>query len=359
MELRVEKIAPAKKKPQPSDDGHLGFGKYFSDHMFQMSYDPGQGWHDAAIVPYHSLELDPAAMVLHYGQEVFEGLKAYRGQDQGIYLFRHRENLKRFNLSCARMVIPQIDADFVSDAMKQLLLLERDWIPGSKGSALYIRPNVIAIDPMLGVRAADHFLFYIIVGPVGAYYADGFKPISIYVSDLHVRAVRGGIGEVKTGANYAASLFAQMEARRKGFSQVLWLDAIEQRYVEEVGTMNIFFKIAGEFVTSPLTGSILPGVTRDSVLRILRDWGCKVSERMLPLSEVLEAQARGNLEEVFGTGTAAIISPIKSMHYKGKDYQVASGDIGPTSQKLYDYLLALQNGHLPDPYQWVERIDAR
>lgn len=356
MELRVLPVDPAKKKPIPKDDSKLGFGRVFSDHMFQMEYSTDKGWHNARIEPYHPLTLDPACTVLHYGQEAFEGLKAYRGEKDGIFLFRHRDNLRRMNASCRRLVMPEIDLDFVSDALKKLVLLDRDWIPHSPGCALYIRPNIIGVDPFLGVKPAESFIFYILVGPVGAYYPEGFNPVSIWVSDRYVRAVRGGIGEAKTGGNYAASLLAQKEAKQKGFSQVLWLDAIHRKYIEEVGTMNIFFMFDDEVATSPLDGSILPGITRDSVIQILRKWGVPVVERKFSIDEVISAQKSGALKEVFGTGTAAIISPVATIHYQGQNFTVADGKTGKLSQRLYDYLLDLQYGKQPDPFGWVERI---
>ncbi len=356
MELEIQNVQPADRRPKPEDESKLGFGQYFSDHIFKMEYQRGKGWHNARIEPYSPLALDPAAMVLHYGQEVFEGLKAYRGKDDGIYLFRYQDNFVRMNRSCDRIVIPTVDVAFVANALKKLIMLDRDWVPTSAGSALYIRPNVIAVDPFLGVRPAERYLFYIITGPVGAYYPEGFNPISIYVSDKYVRAVRGGIGEAKTAANYAASLLAQMEAKEKGFTQVLWLDAIERKYIEEVGTMNIFFKIGDELLTSPLTGSILPGITRDSVIQLLKNWGLKVTERLYSIDEVLSAQRNNTLMEVFGTGTAAIISPVGNIHYKGSNYRVADGHTGELSKKLYDHILAMQYGHKEDPFGWVEKI---
>jgi branched-chain amino acid aminotransferase len=356
MELQIRTVEPAKKKVMPSDNGKQGFGRYFSDHMFLMDFEHGKGWQNARIEPHHPLLLDPAATVLHYAQEAFEGLKAYRGKANGIFLFRHRDNLERLNRSCKRLVMPSIDISFVSDAMKKLILLDQDWIPKSPGCALYIRPNIIGVDPFVGVKAAENYLFYIIIGPVGAYYPEGFNPVSIFVSDKYVRAVRGGIGEAKTGGNYAASLLAQMEAKEKGFSQVLWLDAVERKYIEEVGTMNIFFKFNDEVVTSPLDGSILPGITRDSVIKILKSWGVKISERRFSIDEVAAAQKNGTLAEVFGTGTAAIISPVANIHYKEKDLKVADGKTGPLSKKLYDFILALQYGHEKDAFGWVERI---
>lgn len=356
MELRVLPVDPSRKKSIPNDDSKLGFGRVFSDHMFQMEYSTEKGWHNARIEPHHPLTLDPACTVLHYGQEAFEGLKAYRGKNDAIFLFRHRDNLRRMNASCRRLVMPELDIDFVSEALKKLVLLDRDWIPRNPGCALYIRPNIIGVDPFLGVKPADNFIFYILVGPVGAYYPEGFNPVSIWVSDRYVRAVRGGIGEAKTGGNYAASLLAQKEAKQKGFSQVLWLDAIHRKYIEEVGTMNIFFMFDDEVVTSPLDGSILPGITRDSVIQILRKWGVPVVERKFSIEEVISAQKSGSLKEVFGTGTAAIISPVATIHFQGQNYCVQDGKTGPLSQRLYDFLLDLQYGNKPDPFGWVERI---
>ncbi|RME21695.1 MAG: branched-chain amino acid aminotransferase [Deltaproteobacteria bacterium] len=356
MDIPVTKVEPSRAKKKPASADGLGFGNIFTDHMFLMDYEPEKGWHNPRIEPYRKLELDPACMVLHYGQEVFEGLKAYAGRDGGVYLFRYRDNLARLNRSCERMVIPPVDVETVAEGMKRLVLLDREWIPRSHGCSLYIRPNVIAADPFLGVRPSQTYLFYIICSPVGAYYPEGFNPVSIYVSDKYVRAVRGGVGEAKTAGNYAASLLAQKEAKEKGFSQVLWLDAIERRYVEEVGTMNIFFRIGDEVITSPLTGSILPGITRDSVIKLLGHWGVKVTERRLGIDEVLDAQQKGTLVEVFGSGTAAIIAPVGTIHYKGTDYRVADGRTGELSQKLYDHLLGLQYGEKEDEFGWVEKI---
>jgi len=354
--LRIRKVAREKAKRKPRDESKLGFGQIFSDHMFLLNYSRDKGWHKPRIEPVHQLSLHPAAMILHYGQEVFEGLKAYRGEDGGIYLFRAGDNLKRFNRSSRRLCIPEIDEEKVHEYLRRLISLDKRWVPRSLGTSLYIRPTVIATDPFLGVRASDTYLFYIITGPVGAYYPEGFNPVSIYVTDTYVRAVRGGVGEAKTSGNYAASLMAQTEAKKKGFTQVLWLDGIERRYIEEVGTMNIFFSIDGEVVTAPLTGSILPGITRDSVIQICRSRGMKVSERSLSIDEVIEGIKAGRVEEVFGTGTAAVISPVGTIHHKGTNYEVGGGKTGKLSKELFDYLTALQYGRTKDPFGWSEKV---
>ncbi|NOZ86482.1 MAG: branched-chain amino acid aminotransferase [Deltaproteobacteria bacterium] len=345
-----------KPKEIPKDDLALGFGKVFSDHMFLMDYE-SLSWSNPRIIPYGPISMDPASMCLHYGQEIFEGLKAYHGKDDGIYLFRPRKNIERMNRSAKRLMMPELDPDMVIDALKELVLLDKDWIPTTEGCSLYIRPTMIAMDPFLGVRPSNTYLFFIITGPVAAYYAEGFNPVSIYTADKYVRAVRGGVGDAKTAGNYAASLAAQMDAKKQGYSQVLWLDAIERRYVEEVGTMNIMFKIAGEVITAPLKGSILPGITRDSVITLLKSWNVPVSERPLSIDEIMEASDKGTLEEVFGTGTAAIISPVKEIAYKDKKIQVGDGKTGPLAQKIYDTLLAIQYGKGEDPYGWCMRID--
>ena len=344
-------------QPVPRGDMQLGFGNEFTDHMLSMWYHEGRGWHDARIEPYHNLTLNPASMVLHYGQEAFEGLKAYRGEENGIYLFRHRDNFARLNASCERLVMPQVDIDYVSRALKQLILLDQNWIPRTEGCSLYIRPNIIAMDPFLGVRPSKSYLFYIIMSPVAAYYPEGFNPVKIFVSEKYVRAVPGGVGSAKTAGNYAASLKAQQEASAKGYTQVLWLDAVERRFVEEVGTMNIFFLFEDELCTSPLTGSLLPGITRDSVLKLAEHWGIKYAERKIPIDEVMEGAESGRLKECFGTGTAAIISPVKAISYKGKEVSVGDGGIGPVAKRFYEHILNLQYGRIEDPFGWVERID--
>jgi branched-chain amino acid aminotransferase len=362
MEISITKAADDKRRPRPASDDKLGFGRTFTDHIFKYDYVDGK-WQNPRIEPYGPLALDPACMVFHYAQEIFEGLKAYQGADDGIYLFRYQKNIERMQTSAKRLCMPVFDGNEAADAIKQLVLLDRDWMPKTPGCAMYIRPTMIATDPFLGVRPSQSYLFYVILSPVGAYYPEGFNPVSIMVHDNYVRAVEGGVGDAKTGGNYAASLLGQVEAQSKGFTQVLWLDAKERRYVEEVGTMNMFFVFedpsgANEVVTSPLTGSILPGVTRDSVLHILRDQGdYNVTERRATIDEVIEGIQSGKLKEAFGTGTAAIISPVGKIHYKGQTHEVADGKTGVLAQTLYDQLLAVQYGEAPDPYGWVERID--
>ncbi len=356
MEIRIQRREPGQLKPKPVDEAHLGFGTIFTDHMFVMDYQEGRGWFDPRVVPYQNLSLDPAAMVLHYGQEVFEGLKAYRGKGGEIYLFRAEDNFRRMNRSADRLCMPHVDIDLVMEGLKELIILDQDWVPRTKGTSLYIRPTMLATEPHLGVRPSKTYIFYIIIGPVAAYYKEGLNPVKIWVETEFVRAAPGGTGEAKTSGNYAASLLAAEKAKEKGFTQVLWLDAVERKYVEEVGTMNMFFVIDDEVITAPLTGTILPGITRDSVLHILKDWGAKVSERSLTIDEVISAAENGRLKEAFGTGTAAVISPVGQITYKGKDYVIAGGQMGELSEKLYNEIVALQYGEKEDPYGWVERI---
>ena len=343
-------------KQKPTDSSKLGFGNYYTDHMFLMNYDEGEGWHNPRIVPYGPLELDPAAMCLHYGQEVFEGLKAYRAPDGGVALFRPEKNMARLNLSNDRLCIPPIDEAFAVEAVKELVRLDQDWIPEGEGNSLYIRPFIIAVDAHVGVHPANHLLFVIILSPVGPYYPEGLDPVKIYVERQYVRAVKGGMGFAKTGGNYAASLKAQDVAAAQGYTQVLWLDGVERKYIEEVGTMNVFFKINGEIVTPALQGSILGGITRMSCIELLQSWGCKVTERRLALDEVVAAAQNGTLEEAFGTGTAAVISPIGELKVDDQHIVINGGKIGETAQKLYDTLTGIQNCRLPDPFGWVVRV---
>jgi len=356
MEITITSAPPDQLKKRPADESQLGFGDIFTDHMFIANYESGKGWFDPRIEPYGDIHLDPAAMGLHYGQEIFEGLKAYRGKDNGIYLFRARDNCARLNRSATRLCMPEVDLDLFMEGMTKLILLDKEWVPRTEGTSLYIRPIMLATEPHLGVRPSRTYIFYVIIGPVGAYYKEGLNPVKIYVEDQYIRAALGGTGEAKTAGNYAASLLATELAMEKGFTQVLWLDAVEKKYVEEVGTMNMFFVIGDEIITAPLNGSILPGITRDSVIHILKDWGLTVSERSLSIDEVISAAESENLKEAFGSGTAAVISPVGQITFKGKDYVVAGGKMGDLSLRLYDEITALQYAGKPDPYGWVERI---
>ena len=354
QEITIERTQHPKQKP--TDQTRLGFGNYYTDHMFLMNYDEGKGWHDPRIVPYGPIELDPAAMCLHYGQEVFEGLKAYRTEDGRILLFRPDLNMARLNSSNERLCIPAIDEAFAVEAIKKLVSVDQDWIPTAEGTSLYIRPFIFATEAQVGVHPAQELLFAIILSPVGAYYPEGLNPVKIYVEDKYVRAVRGGMGYTKTGGNYAASLKAQDEAEKVGYTQVLWLDGVERKYIEEVGTMNVFFVIDDEIVTPELQGSILPGVTRMSCIELLKKQGYKVSERRLSIEEVAEAADAGKLKEAFGSGTAAVISPIGELKGDEKVMTINNGEIGTISQHLYDTLTGIQWGKLPDPYGWTVEV---
>lgn len=355
--IAIRKVRPEIRRAKPTNPATLGFGKYFSDHLFATEFDRTNGWHLTRIEPMRQLQIDPAAICLHYGQEVFEGLKAYRGKDDGIYLFRWQKNAERLRNSCARLMMETVDEDFFGRALKTLVLLEQDWIPRDPASSLYIRPTLIATDPYLGVRPGDEYAFFIIAGPVGPYYPQGFNPIKIWVSEEDVRAVRGGLGEAKTAANYAHSLAPQRKALSLGYSQVLFLDAFEHNWVEEVGSSNIFFLFKDELVTPPLAGTILPGVTRDSVIQIAKSWGVKVNERKISITEVIESALSGQLLEVFGTGTAAVISPIGVLSYRGREVVINKNQTGEFTKKAYEYLVALQHGEVEDKFGWVERID--
>ena len=344
------------RKPLPDPDT-LVFGKTFTDHMFLMNYDAGQGWHDPRIVPYGPLSLEPSCMVFHYAQELFEGMKAYRTPEGKVQLFRPMENALRFNSSCERMCVPAIDPDFFVDAVKALVKVDQAWVPNKKGASLYIRPFVFATDPSLGVHASHSYLFVIILCPVGSYYAEGINPVKIYVEDADVRAVRGGTGYTKCGGNYAASLRAGERAEEKGYSQVLWLDGVERKYIEEVGAMNVLFKIDGKVVTPALTGSVLPGITRKSCLELLRDWGVSVEERLISAHELFDAAESGKLEEAWGSGTAAVVSPIGELAMGDKVVTVNGGQIGRLTQRLYDTLTGIQWGTEPDPYGWTVPVE--
>jgi branched-chain amino acid aminotransferase len=353
MNISITKTANPKQKP---DQNNLGFGQFFTDHMFIMDYTEGKGWHDARIVPYAPLELDPSAMVLHYGQAIFEGLKAYRTKEGKVLLFRPEKNMQRVNNSNNLLVIPQIDVDFCVGAIKELVKVDADWIPSEPGTSLYIRPFIFATDPNLGVRPSHTYKFVIILSPVGAYYKEGINPVKIYVESKYVRAVRGGLGSAKTVANYAASLKAQVEAKHLGYTQVLWLDGVEKKYIEEVGTMNVFFKVNGEVITPSLEGTILPGITRMSTIELLKKAGIPVTERKITIQEIYDAQAAGKLDEAFGTGTAAVISPIGELNWNGKPITINDGKIGDVAKLVYDTITGIQSGELEDTYGWTQKI---
>lgn len=343
-------------KAKPADESKLGFGRLFTDHMFMMDYTGEKGWHDARIVPYGPLSLDPATTSLHYGQEIFEGLKAYRDGQGEALLFRPSDNLRRMSDSAERLCMPRLDEALAMEGLKQLVLLEKEWIPRSEGTSLYIRPTMISTDKFLGVKPSDSYLFFIILSPVGSYYAGGLKPVNIWVEDEYVRAVRGGIGFTKAAANYAASLFGAVQAEKKGYAQVLWLDALEHKYVDEVGSMNMFFIMGGKLCTAPLTGSILDGITRRSVIQLAREMGIPVEERQIPIQEVFDRAKDGTLEEAFGSGTAAVISPVGGLHWNGADITISGGEIGPKTRKLYDTLVGIQYGRIPDTHGWSVKL---
>lgn len=351
LNIKIEKTTTPKEKP--AKDAKLGFGKIFTDHMFEMDYTEGKGWHDARIVPYHNLSLSPACMVFHYGQEMFEGLKAYKGADGKARLFRPDMNAKRANNSNKRLCIPEIPEEDFVEAVKAVVKVDEDWIPTQEGTSLYIRPFVIATDDFLGVAPSQTYKFIIILAPSGAYYESGLAPVGIWIEDEYVRAVRGGMGFAKTGGNYAVSLAAQVKAHDDGYSQVLWLDGVERKYIEEVGAMNIFFKIDGKVVTPMLNGSILPGVTRNSVIQLCKSLGYEVEERRVSAQELLDAQKNGKLDECFGTGTAAVISPVGKLRYKDDVMLINNNEIGPLSQKLYDTLTGIQWGKCEDKFGWT------
>ncbi|KJS87457.1 MAG: branched-chain amino acid aminotransferase [Peptococcaceae bacterium BICA1-8] len=350
--LIIKKTTKPKEKPRQI----TSFGTIFTDHILVMDYTKENGWYNMRIEPYSSIALDPSACALHYGQGVFEGLKAYKTKNGNIQLFRPLDNCQRLNRSSAKVCIPQLDADMLLDGLEQLVKLEEEWIPEEEGTSLYIRPYIIATEAFLGVRPALEYKLYIILSPVGAYYPEGLKPVKILVEENYVRAVRGGLGEAKTMANYAASLLAAEEAKKKGFSQVLWLDGVERKYVEEVGTMNIFFKIKGKVITPALNGSILQGITRDSVIQVLHKWQIPVEERTITIDEVIAASKDGTLEEIFGTGTAAVISPVGKMAYGDEILSIEDYDNESLSIKLYNYLTGIQYGTVQDDFNWIKII---
>ncbi len=353
MNITITKTTTPKAKP---DESALGFGKIFTDHMFIMDYSKDKGWHDARIVPFEKLSIHPASTVLHYGSEIFEGLKAYRRADKKVQLFRPIENIRRMNRSAERLCLPEIPEEDALEALLKFVEVEQDWTPHSEGTSLYLRPFMFGNDESLGVHAVANATFIIIASPVGSYYAEGINPVKIMIEDEDVRAVRGGTGYAKCGGNYAASNRAGERAERLGYSQVLWLDGVERKYIEEVGAMNVMFKINGEIITPMLSGSILPGITRMSCLEVLRKEGYNVTERLLSIDELEEAMENGALEEAWGCGTAAVISPIGELCYKGKKYTVNNGEIGETTQHLYDTLTGIQWGKLEDSFGWTVEL---
>ncbi len=342
---------------QPPADDTLRFGKVFTDHMFMMNYDAGKGWHDPRIVPYAPFTMDPATCVLHYGQAIFDGLKAFRGPDGRIRLFRTPDHAARLNRSAGYLCIPELDPKMVEASIRTLVEVDQRWVPHLPGTSLYIRPTVIATEAFLGVHPSSSYVYYVIAGPVGAYYPEGMNPVRILVSDQYVRAVKGGLGAAKTAANYAASLHGAEEAEKAGYTQVLWLDGVHHRDLDEVGTMNIMLRINDEVITPPLNGAILAGITRDSALTLLRDWGWKVSERTISIHEVIAAAKDGSLKEMWGTGTAAVVSPVGELGYKGEKLIINGGKTGEVTQRLYDAIVGIQYGTAPDPYGWAQPLD--
>ena len=350
LNIKIEKTA--NPKPIPGPENPLVFGTIFTDHMFVMDYEKGKGWIDPRIIPYQPLMMDPSSMVFHYGQEMFEGLKAYKSEEGKILLFRPDKNIERSNKTNERLCIPLIPHEDYLQALKELVSVDADWIPTAPGTSLYIRPFIIATDPFLGVRPSNTYKFIIILSPVGAYYPEGLNPVKIWIEDEYVRAVRGGLGEAKAGANYVASMKAQVKAHDAGYSQVLWLDGVERKYIEEVGAMNIFFKIKGTVVTPVLNGSILPGVTRDSCIELCKSWGLPVEERKISAKELFDAALDGTLEEVWGTGTAAVVCPVGHLREGDRVVQIQDGGIGELSQKLYDTITGIQLGKIEGPKGW-------
>ena len=354
LDIKITKTTSPKAKP--TDESKLGFGKIFTDHMFVMDYDEENGWHDPRVIPYQPLVLEPSCMVFHYGQEMFEGLKAYKADDGRILLFRPDKNIERANRSNRRLCIPEIPEDIFLEALKTVVKVDADWIPTRPGTALYIRPFVIATDPFLGVRPSHTYKFIIILSPVGAYYESGLDPVKIWIEDEYVRAVKGGIGEAKTGGNYVASLASQVKAHDEGYAQVLWLDGVHRKYIEEVGAMNIFFKINGTVVTPALNGSILPGVTRDSAIQLCKMWGIPVEERQISVDEVIKTAESGEMEECFGTGTAAVVSPVGELRFENEKMPISNNHIGELTQRIYDTITGIQLGRIEGPEGWSVEV---
>ena len=357
MDLALFPVSPDQRRSPPSTMADVGFGTLFSNHMLTMEWETGKGWHNKQIQPFGPLSLAPSALVLHYGQEAFEGLKAYQADEGKATLFRPRLNFERMNKTARRMCLPELDVEATLDALKQLIRQDCDWIPTEPGTSLYIRPTLIATEEFLGLKVSSKYLFYIILSPVGPYYPEGFNPVKITVCTAYVRAAPGGVGEAKTGGNYAASNLAEKEAKERGFTQVLWLDAVERRFVEEVGAMNIFFVIDGELHTPQLTGTILPGITRRSVIELAQHWEMTVVERRIPIDEVQERISNGSLTEVFGSGTAAVISPVSLLNFKDQNLVIGDGQTGPIAQKFFQHLTDLQYGRIDDPFGWIEPLE--
>lgn len=357
MNIELLPLAPEQMKAKVTDESSLGFGKIFTDRMLLAEWRPEQGWHNARIKAYEPFQMDPASMVLHYAQEIFEGLKAYKWADGRIALFRPEKNAQRFNQSAARICMPELPEELFIGGIEKLVFAERDWIPTAPGTSLYIRPAMIAVEPVLGVKPSDHYYFFVILSPVGAYYAAGFNPVSIMVEDRYVRAVPGGTGEAKTGGNYASSLKAGLEAKKKGFDQVLWLDGRQQKYIEEVGAMNMFFVYGNHIITSSLTGSILAGVTRDSVLALAVEMGCTVEEKLIDAQTLIADIKSGKVTEAFGSGTAAVITPVGSLSYRDEPALLGDGAVGKITQSLYDRLTAIQTGTEEDKHGWIRIVN--
>ena len=354
--MEIEYVQAKTLKEKPAWDQNLGFGKYFTDYMFTMDWTVNKGWHNAKIEPYAHICLDPATLVLHYAQETFEGLKAYKSKDGNVLLFRPEMNARRFANSNRRLCMEILPEEMFVEAIEKLVAHEVDWIPTAEGTSLYIRPFMFATEAAVGVHPSSAYKFVIILSPVGAYYPEGVNPVKIYVEDEYVRATKGGTGFTKCGGNYAASIAAQVKAEKLGYTQVLWLDGVERKYVEEVGTMNVMFKIDNKIITAPCDGTVLPGVTRDSILHILKDWGYEVEERHLSIDELMEAGRKGKLEEAFGTGTAAVISPVGELYYKGETVTINDFNTGEPTQKLYDTLTGIQWGNVKDTYGWTRIV---
>lgn len=353
MDIKIIENKEPKTMPAESE---LGFGQYFTDHMFVMDYVAGEGWQNPRIVPFANISLHPASTVLHYGSEIFEGLKAYRAESGEIRLFRPMENIRRMNSSAERMCLPLLDENDALEILETFVRHEEKWVPHSFGTSLYLRPYMFGNDETLGVHTVSRATFMIIASPSGSYYKEGINPVKIMIESEDVRTVRGGTGYVKCGGNYAASNRAGERANKKGYSQVLWLDGVERKYIEEVGAMNVMFKIDGEIVTPMLTGSILPGITRKSCIEVLKSLGYKVSERLISVDELLDAMKDGRLEEAWGCGTAAVVSPIGRLMYEDVEYVINEEKIGAVTQQLYDILTGIQWGKREDSFGWVHAL---